>query len=179
MTSAEVDVLREQVCALHAELVRYGLVAWTSGNVSARVPGAGLMVIKPSGVRYEDLTPASMVACGLDGEPVPGSGLRPSSDAAAHGYIYRHLPQVGGVVHTHSGYATAWAVRRPGSTSLVELDGPSHVRDVPRVRPDDQRTRVSRSPSTSSRSSASGCGPTPASRPGCSAPWPSAASTSP
>jgi L-ribulose-5-phosphate 4-epimerase len=101
---------REQVSALHAELVRYGLVAWTSGNVSARVPGAGLMVIKPSGVSYDDLTPAAMVVCDLDGMVVDGD-LSPSSDTATHAYVYRHMPQVGGVVHTHSTYACAWAAR--------------------------------------------------------------------
>ena len=100
--------VREQVWALHGELASSGLVAWTSGNVSARVPGAELMVIKPSGVGYGDLTPAAMVVCDLTGERVEGA-LHPSSDTAAHAYVYRHLPQVGGVVHTHSAYATAWA----------------------------------------------------------------------
>ncbi|MCW2932588.1 MAG: class aldolase/adducin family protein [Actinomycetia bacterium] len=101
---------RERVSALHAELVRYGLVAWTSGNVSARVPGADLMVIKPSGVSYDDLTPATMVICDLDGTVVDGD-LTPSSDTATHAYIYRHMPQVSGVVHTHSTYGCAWAAR--------------------------------------------------------------------
>ena len=100
--------LREIVSDLHAELPRNGLVAWTSGNVSARVPGADLMVIKPSGIGYEDLTPESMVVCDLDGNPV-SDGYTPSSDTATHAYIYRHMPEVGGVVHTHSTYATAWA----------------------------------------------------------------------
>jgi L-ribulose-5-phosphate 4-epimerase len=103
--------LREQVCDLHAELVRYGLVAWTAGNVSGRVPGADLFVIKPSGVGYDDLTPENMVVCDLDGTPVE-AGLRPSSDTAAHAHVYRHMPHVGGVVHTHSTYASAWAARR-------------------------------------------------------------------
>jgi L-ribulose-5-phosphate 4-epimerase len=105
-----VDDLRREVHALHLELVRNNLVAWTSGNVSARVPGQDLMVIKPSGVSYDELTPESMVVCDLHGAVV-SSGLRPSSDAATHAYIYRHLPEVGGVVHTHSAYATAWAAR--------------------------------------------------------------------
>jgi L-ribulose-5-phosphate 4-epimerase len=104
-----IDSLRETVCALHAELPRNGLVAWTSGNLSARVPDQDLMVIKPSGVLYDDLTPESMVVCDLFGERVEGD-LAPSSDAATHGYIYRALPGVGGVAHTHSAYATAWAV---------------------------------------------------------------------
>jgi L-ribulose-5-phosphate 4-epimerase len=103
-----IDELRSVVCDLHAELPRNGLVAWTSGNLSARVPGEDLMVIKPSGVLYDDLTPESMVVCDLHGSRVDGD-LAPSSDAATHGYIYRALPKVGGVAHTHSAYATAWA----------------------------------------------------------------------
>jgi L-ribulose-5-phosphate 4-epimerase len=112
----EVAELRKTLCELHGELVAAGLVVWTSGNISARVPGADLMVIKPSGVGYAELTPDSMVACDLDGHPVEdaavnSSGYRPSSDTATHAYVYRNMPQVGGVVHTHSGYATAWAAR--------------------------------------------------------------------
>jgi L-ribulose-5-phosphate 4-epimerase len=105
-----IDEIRVQVCALHAELVRNNLVAWTSGNVSARVPGESLMVIKPSGVSYDDLTPENMVLCDLDGKPVSGA-YKPSSDTLSHAYVYRAMPEVGGVVHTHSTYATAWAAR--------------------------------------------------------------------
>jgi len=107
---AAIGDLRRTVAALHRALVDNDLVAWTSGNVSARVPGAHLMVIKPSGVGYDDLTPESMVVCDLEGTRV-GGDLSPSSDTASHAYIYRHLPDVGGVVHTHSRYATAWAAR--------------------------------------------------------------------
>lgn len=107
---AEVQRLRAEVAQLHTELTRYGLVIWTAGNVSARVPGADLFVIKPSGVSYDDLTAESMVVCDLDGELVEGDHA-PSSDTAAHAYVYRHMPEVGGVVHTHSTYATAWAAR--------------------------------------------------------------------
>jgi len=115
-TGTDLAELRRTVCDLHAELAAAGLVAWTSGNISARVPGADLMVIKPSGVDYEELTPESMVVCDLDGEvldehAVNSSGLSPSIDTATHAYVYRHMPEVGGVVHTHSGYATAWAAR--------------------------------------------------------------------
>jgi L-ribulose-5-phosphate 4-epimerase len=99
-----------QVAALHAELTRNHLVVWTAGNVSARVPGEDLFVIKPSGISYDDLTADTMVVCDLDGVLVEGD-RQPSSDTAAHAYVYRHLPQVGGVVHTHSTYATAWAAR--------------------------------------------------------------------
>ena len=105
-----VDELRATVAGLHSELTRYGLVAWTAGNVSARVPGHDLMVIKPSGVSYDDLSADSMVVCDLDGALVDGD-LSPSSDTAAHAYVYRAMPEVGGVVHTHSTYATAWAAR--------------------------------------------------------------------
>ncbi|HEU5158674.1 MAG TPA: L-ribulose-5-phosphate 4-epimerase [Streptosporangiaceae bacterium] len=104
------DEIRRAVCDLHHELVRYRLVVWTAGNVSARVPGADLIVIKPSGVSYDDLTPESMVVCDLDGKRVDGA-LAPSSDTAAHAYVYRAMPRVGGIVHTHSTYATAWAAR--------------------------------------------------------------------
>lgn len=105
-----VDAVRRDVAGLHAELVRAGLVVWTAGNVSGRVPGADLFVIKPSGVPYDELTPSSMVVCDLDGRVVDGTG-RPSSDTAAHAYVYRHLPWVGGVVHTHSTFAVAWSAR--------------------------------------------------------------------
>ncbi len=107
---AAVSTLRETVARLHGELTRNGLVAWTAGNVSGRVPGQDLMVIKPSGVSYDELTPASMVVCDLEGTVVDGEHA-PSSDTAAHAYVYRHMPEVGGVVHTHSTYATAWAAR--------------------------------------------------------------------
>lgn len=106
--------LRQQVSDLHAELPRYDLVIWTGGNVSGRVPGHDLFVIKPSGVGYDDLAPDNMVVCDLDGNVIPGtagSDRSPSSDTAAHAYVYRHMPHVGGVVHTHSTYATAWAAR--------------------------------------------------------------------
>ncbi|MET0468911.1 MAG: L-ribulose-5-phosphate 4-epimerase [Aeromicrobium sp.] len=108
--ATSVRALREEVCRLHAELTRHELVIWTAGNVSARVPGHDLMVIKPSGVLYDELTPEAMVVCDLHGEVVDGE-LSPSSDTAAAAYVYRHMPEVGGVVHTHSTYATAWAAR--------------------------------------------------------------------
>ncbi|MCL2595382.1 MAG: L-ribulose-5-phosphate 4-epimerase [Promicromonosporaceae bacterium] len=109
-----VDAAKANVAALHAELPRWELVVWTAGNVSGRIPGVAghpdLFVIKPSGVRYDDLDAESMVVCDLDGNLVEGA-RSPSSDTAAHAYVYRHMPQVGGVVHTHSTYATAWAAR--------------------------------------------------------------------
>ncbi|CAN5418732.1 L-ribulose-5-phosphate 4-epimerase [soil metagenome] len=111
---ASIAALREELVELHAQLVRYGLVVWTGGNVSGRVAGADLFVIKPSGLSYDELTPESMILCDLDGDVVfgsPGSERAPSSDTAAHAYVYRSMPNVGGVVHTHSTYATAWAAR--------------------------------------------------------------------
>jgi L-ribulose-5-phosphate 4-epimerase len=106
----EIEALRREVCALHAELPRHGLVVWNSGNLSARVPGEELMVIKASGIPYDELTPAAIVVCDLHGTLVDGE-LAPSSDAAAHGHVYRELDEVGGIAHTHSSYATAWAAR--------------------------------------------------------------------
>lgn len=98
--------LRTELVRLHLELPKNGLVTWTSGNVSARA-GEGLL-IKPSGVTFGDLTPESMVLTDLQARVLEGN-FKPSSDTATHAHIYRHLPQVGGVVHTHSPYATAWA----------------------------------------------------------------------
>lgn len=112
-TRRAVEAAREDVSALHALLVRYNLVAWTAGNVSGRVVEAELFVIKPSGVDYDDLSPQNMVVCDLHGTVVEG-GHAPSSDTASHAFIYRAMPKVGGVVHTHSGYASAWsAVAEP------------------------------------------------------------------
>ncbi len=113
----EVQRVRQVVADLHAELPRYELVVWTAGNVSQRVRhpevsdgSQDLFVIKPSGVAYDDLTAESMVVCTLDGQLLEGKHA-PSSDTAAHAYTYEHMPEVGGVVHTHSTYATAWAAR--------------------------------------------------------------------
>ena len=102
------EAQRAELVRLHAELPRHDLVAWTGGNVSVRDPETGLVAIKPSGVRYEDLTPESMVVLDLAGAIVDGTN-KPSSDTASHLYIYRHRPDVNGVVHTHSRYATAFA----------------------------------------------------------------------
>lgn len=125
-----VEALKVEVAALHAELPRNGLVVWTAGNVSARVPGADLLVIKPSGVSYDDLTPESMVVCDLDANLVEGS-RSPSSDTAAHAYVYKHMPEVGGVVHTHSDYATAWAARREPIPCVLTMIGDEFGGDIP------------------------------------------------
>lgn len=111
---SELTAMRDEIAALHRELVRSALVVWTGGNVSGRVPGYDLFLIKPSGVDYDALTGADLILCDLDGAVIPGSlGSHgsPSSDTAAHAYVYRHMADVQGVVHTHSTYATAWAAR--------------------------------------------------------------------
>jgi L-ribulose-5-phosphate 4-epimerase len=100
--------LREQLSDLHQELPRNNLVTWTGGNISVRDPESGLVVIKPSGVRYEVLKPEHMVIVDLEGAIVEGD-LNPSSDTASHLYIYQRRPDVNGIVHTHSPYATAFA----------------------------------------------------------------------
>jgi L-ribulose-5-phosphate 4-epimerase len=101
--------LRKIVCDLHAELPKNNLVAWTSGNISARDPETALVVIKPSGIKFDDLTPENMVVVSLDGKIVEGD-YKASSDTASHCFVYRNMPNVNGVVHTHSRYATAFAI---------------------------------------------------------------------
>ena len=102
------EELKTKVCEANLSLVRHGLVIFTWGNVSAIDRGSGLVVIKPSGVSYEHMTPEDMVVVDLDGKVVEGS-LRPSSDTPTHLVLYKAFREIGGVVHTHSTYATAWA----------------------------------------------------------------------
>jgi L-ribulose-5-phosphate 4-epimerase len=122
--------LRRTVCDLHAELPRHGLVSWTSGNLSARVDGEELMVIKASGVPFEELTPEAIVVCDLDGAVVEGE-LAPSSDAATHGHVYRHMPHVNGIAHTHSPYATAWAARGESIPCVLTAMADEFGGDIP------------------------------------------------
>ena len=110
MRLASVADIKKIVAELHAELPRNDLVVWTAGNVSARVPGEDLLVIKPSGISYDEICADTMVVTDLEGNLVEGDH-KPSSDTAAHAYVYKHMPEVQGVVHTHSTYATAWAAR--------------------------------------------------------------------
>jgi L-ribulose-5-phosphate 4-epimerase len=124
------EALRAQVAALHAELTRYELVIWTAGNVSARVPGHDLMVIKPSGVSYDELSAERMVVTDLYGTLVEGD-FAPSSDTAAHAYVYRHMPEVGGVVHTHSTYACAWAARRESIPCVLTMIADEFGGEIP------------------------------------------------
>jgi len=131
---AAVQATRERVAKLHAELPRWGLVVWTAGNVSERVPGMDLFVIKPSGVSYDELDADTMVVCTLDGLKIDDGTpdrLAPSSDTAAHAYVYRHMPQVGGVVHTHSTYATAWAARGEPIPCVLTMMGDEFGGDIP------------------------------------------------
>ena len=126
----EVAALRDELCALHAELPRNGLVVWTSGNLSARVPDEELMVIKASGVPYDELTPDAIVVCDLYGQLVEGD-LQPSSDAATHGCIYRLMDEVGGIAHTHSAYATAWAARGEAIPCVLTAMADEFGGDIP------------------------------------------------
>jgi L-ribulose-5-phosphate 4-epimerase len=121
---------RERLALLHGELVRHGLVAWTSGNISERIPGTDLVVIKPSGIGYDDLTAETMVVVDLDGSIVEGD-LLPSSDTASHLHVYRHLSTVGGVVHTHSPYATAWAARGEAIPCVLTAMADEFGGDIP------------------------------------------------
>lgn len=125
--------LREGVCQANKELQNNGLVLWTSGNVSARDPETGYVVIKPSGVLFEDLTPESIVVIDLDGNVIEGD-LKPSVDAASHLYVYRHREDINGVVHTHSPYATSFAITGEPleiytTTSAAVFGGPIPVSD--------------------------------------------------
>ena len=115
------EKLKEELVDLHQELPKNGLVVWTGGNVSARDPETGLVVIKASGIRYEEMRPEHMVVVDLDGRTIE-TDFKPSSDVYSHLYIYKHRPDVGGVVHTHSAYATAFAaVNRPIPVVLTAI----------------------------------------------------------
>ena len=143
------EKLREEVCRLHAELPRHNLVAWTSGNISGRDPESDLVVIKPSGIRYEDLTPENMVVVDLYGRVVEGS-YKPSSDTFAHVYVYRHRAEINGVVHTHSTFATAWAAAgRPIPPVLTaicdEFGGPIPVGAYAKIGSDEIGKEIVRS----------------------------------
>lgn len=147
------ETLREEIYRLHLELPRNNLVAWTSGNVSGRDPGTGLVVIKPSGIRYEHLTPENMVVVDLEGKVVEGKH-KPSSDTFAHVYVYRERPDVNGVVHTHSTFATAWAAAGkpipPVLTAICdEFGGPIPLGGYARIGGDEIGVEIVRSIGTS------------------------------
>ena len=125
-----VGQIRREVADLHDQLPRNSLVVWTAGNVSARVPGRDLLVIKPSGVSYDELSPDNMVVTDLEANLVEGDHA-PSSDTAAHAYVYQHMPEVGGVVHTHSTYATAWAARGEPIPCVLTMIADEFGGDIP------------------------------------------------
>jgi L-ribulose-5-phosphate 4-epimerase len=124
------EKLKEELVQLHHELPRNNLVAWTSGNISARDPETGFVVIKPSGVKFPDLTSDKMVVVDLDGNIVQGT-YKPSSDTVSHSYIYRHMPHVGGIVHTHSRYATAFATHGRSIPCITTAMGDEFGGDIP------------------------------------------------
>jgi len=124
------DKLKEELVQLHMELPENNLVAWTSGNVSARDPETNLVVIKPSGVKFPDLTAESMVVVDLDGNIVEGD-YKASSDTASHCYIYRYMPDVNGIVHTHSRYATAFATHKRPIPCITTAMGDEFGGDIP------------------------------------------------
>jgi L-ribulose-5-phosphate 4-epimerase len=128
------QTLREEVLDANLELVRRGLVLYTFGNVSGFSRADGLVVIKASGVPYDEMRPEHLVVTDLDGKVVEGT-LRPSSDLPTHLVLYRAIPNIGGMAHTHSDYATAWAqARRPipclGTTHADYFHGPVPVTDM-------------------------------------------------
>lgn len=127
---AEIAQVRQIVADLHAELPRWELVVWTAGNVSQRLKTADLMVIKPSGVTYDELSADNMVVTDLYGNLVDGDRA-PSSDTAAHAYVYRHMPEIYGVVHTHSTYATAWAARSEPIPCVLTMMADEFGGDIP------------------------------------------------
>lgn len=143
------ESLRVLVCKLNQDLPRYGLVTWTSGNVSGRDPESGLVVIKPSGVPFDELTPQNMVVVDVDGQVIEGTH-KASSDVHAHTYVYRHRPDVMGVAHTHSNYATAFAaLGRPIPVYLTaiadEFGGPVPIGAYARVGNDEIGREIVRS----------------------------------
>jgi len=143
------ETLRKELWRLHLELPRNNLVVWTGGNISARDRQTGHVVIKPSGVPYAELAPERMVVVDLEGKVVEGS-LKPSSDTLAHVYIYRHRPDVNGIVHTHSTFATAFAaLGRPIPACLTaicdEFGGPIPCGGYARIGGDEIGREVIRS----------------------------------
>jgi L-ribulose-5-phosphate 4-epimerase len=124
------EKLKEELVHLHLELPKNNLVAWTSGNVSARDPETGLVVIKPSGIKFPDLTAENMVVVDIEGKLVEGD-YKASSDTASHCYIYRHMPQVNGVVHTHSRFATAFATHKRPIPCITTAMGDEFGGDIP------------------------------------------------
>ena len=127
------EELKEKVCKANLDLVKHGLVIFTWGNVSAIDKASGLVVIKPSGVSYDDMKPSDMVVVDLEGNVVEGS-LRPSSDTPTHLVLYKAFPEIGGIVHTHSTFATAWAQAGRDIPSLGTTHADYFHDDIPCTR---------------------------------------------
>ncbi len=124
------EKLKEELVQLHQELPKNNLVAWTSGNISARDPETNLIVIKPSGVKFPDLAVSNMVVVDMEGNIVEGD-FKASSDTASHCYIYRHMPAVNGIVHTHSRYATAFATHGRSIPCITTAMGDEFGGNIP------------------------------------------------
>ncbi len=124
------EALKEEVCEQNHELPKNGLVVGSGGNVSGRDPETGLIVIKPSGVKFSKLTPDTMVVVDIDGNVIEGK-MKPSVDTGVHLYVYRHREDVNGMCHTHSPYASSFAAR--GARIPAVLTPITHIlgRDVP------------------------------------------------
>lgn len=127
------EKLKEEVCKANLDLPKHGLVVFTWGNVSGYDPETKLFVIKPSGVPYDQLTPADMVVCDLDGNKVEGE-LNPSSDTPTHAVLYRQFPGIGGVVHTHSRWATIWSQAGRGIPAYGTTHGDYFYGEIPCTR---------------------------------------------
>lgn len=127
------EELKEKVCKANLDLVKHGLVIFTWGNVSAIDRQSGLVVIKPSGVSYDNMKPSDMVVVDLDGKVVEGD-LNPSSDTPTHLVLYKAFPEIGGVVHTHSTYATAWAQAGHDIPSIGTTHADYFYQDIPCTR---------------------------------------------
>ncbi|MBO5595144.1 MAG: L-ribulose-5-phosphate 4-epimerase [Bacteroidales bacterium] len=127
------EALKEKVCKANLDLVKQGLVIFTWGNVSAIDRESGLVVIKPSGVSYDNMKPSDMVVVDLDGKVVEGD-LNPSSDTPTHVELYKAFPNIGGVVHTHSTYATAFAQAGKDIPNIGTTHADYFYQDIPCTR---------------------------------------------
>ncbi len=125
--------LKQKVYQANLDLVKYGLVIFTWGNVSGIDRQNGLLVIKPSGVAYNELKPEDMVVVDLAGKVVEGK-LKPSSDTATHVVLYKHFPSIGGIVHTHSSFATSWAQAGKAIPNIGTTHSDYFVDDIPCTR---------------------------------------------
>ena len=129
----ELQLLKEKVFKANLDLVQHGLVIFTWGNVSAIDREKALVVIKPSGVAYEDMKPEDMVVLDLNGQKLEGQ-LKPSSDTATHLELYKAFPEIGGVVHTHSTFATAWAQAGLAIPNIGTTQADYFSREIPCTR---------------------------------------------